>query len=123
VPNYSAKLLFQFTRATRAATKRRVLCEERIVAFKARNATAALARAKRLGRAAEHRYFAADRQSVSFQFLGVMELLDLVAADSGEVWYELIERVEPERRRARFVPPARTLQAFSDSRPRKHLRV
>ena len=53
---YSAKLLFQFRRVAQGRARKRVLCEERVVSFKAPHRKAALARAKRLGRAGEHDY-------------------------------------------------------------------
>jgi hypothetical protein len=50
-----------------------VLCEERVLAFKAMHPAAALKRAKKLGGSAEHDYQASGGH-VFFEFLGVMEL-------------------------------------------------
>lgn len=94
---YAAKLLFQF-HVTGDRGKRR-LCEERIINFQARSPREALARAKRRGKAGEHAYKNADGEKVSFELVGVVDLMSLgIEADADEVWYEIQKR------------PARTLR-------------
>jgi len=119
VLDYSAKLLFQFKRVVRGRLRKRVLCEERVVAFKAPHPQAALARAKKLGRTAEHGFDASGAR-VYFEFLGVVELRDMtVVAADGEVWYEIVERVQPRKRLRNFVPPESQLEALRKDVPKR----
>ena len=117
--DYSAKLLFQFKRIVRGRPRKRVLCEERVVTFKAPHPQAALARAKKRGRAAEHD-FEANGARVYFEFLGVIELRDMTGyADDGEVWYEFMERVHPRKHLRQFVPPESQLEALRKDVPKR----
>jgi hypothetical protein len=113
---FAAKLLFAWDPEPDGIRRRRRLCEERIVTFEARSTRAALARAEAWGRRStfEHRY---TRAVARFQFLGVLDLMELgLECEPGEVWYELRRRVRPRERRSHLVPPKRTLQAFKDER-------
>ena len=107
---YSAKLLFHFRCVRDGRAKRRVLCEERIVTFQAPHPKAAVLRARKLGRAAEHHYVAADGGRVFFQFLGVLDLRDMTGAEEGEVWYEFTRRLDPLKRLRRLVPAEAQLE-------------
>jgi hypothetical protein len=116
---YSAKLLFQFRRVAQGRARKRVLCEERVVSFKAPHRKAALARAKRLGRAGEHDYDA-EGGHIFFEFLGVMELRDMtIVADEGEVWYEFVERLQPRQRLKALVPLESKLEALRMNVPKR----
>jgi hypothetical protein len=91
----------------------RRICEERIIAFFAPNAHAALREAKRRGRAAQHRYKNNDGNPVRFEFIGVLELLRIdPVCKEDEVWYDITERVRPMERRASIIPPESRLSAI-----------
>lgn len=96
-----------------AANKRRT-CEERIVHFDASTAKDALRYAKRYGRDEQHSYKNSNGGKVFFEFVGVLELLQLGAeCGPNEVWYELTELLTPMERRRRLVPPDRKLNALA----------
>jgi len=57
-----------------------------------------------------------------FEFVGIQELIDLLIEDPGEVWWDLMERLEPMERRSRLVPRKRDLAAFAKT-PRKRVRL
>jgi hypothetical protein len=115
---YSAKLLFQF-RVVRAGTSaRRRLCEERIVSLEASGPAAALAKAKKTGRSGEHDYRSANGGHVFFEFLGIIELIEM-PDDGGEVWYEFVERLDPEKRLGALLPPEANLAAVRSDLPRR----
>jgi hypothetical protein len=110
---YSAKLLFQFRVDLGADTGKRRLCEERLITFHARSARAALAVAKRKGKQSEHDYANGEGNRVYFEFVGVMELVELgVECDADEVWYDIRERLLPMERRGKLVPPEDQLCAL-----------
>jgi hypothetical protein len=107
---YAAKLLFQFRVLVDGDPGIRRLCEERIITFHARGGRAALAEASRQGEAGQHRYRNSDGNSVSFDFVGVLDLLELgMECEPNEVWYDIVERVHPMERRARLIPPSSRL--------------
>lgn len=109
---FSARLLFQFRVVANDAPKRR-LCEERIITFTATHARAALAEAKRRGKASRHAYKNTRGDRVVFELVGVMELLCLdPACDADEVWFRIVERITPMERRKALIPPERQLNAI-----------
>jgi hypothetical protein len=100
---FAAKLLFQF-RILKSSFKLRT-CEERIICFECDDYPKALAYAKRYGEKAAFEYRNSDRQKVAFEFVGVMDLLELgIECQSEEVWYEIHDRIRPMERRAKFIP-------------------
>ena len=110
---YSALLLFQFRVMVRGNPGKRRICEERIVHFRASSARRALAVAKRKGRAAQHTYLNSDGHKVYFEFVGVMDLRHLGSeCEEDEVWYDIVERLLPKERKARWIPPERELDAI-----------
>jgi len=111
-PFYAAKLLFQYRVVIDGSSGIRRICEERIVRFQAPNGKQALRDAKRRGRAAQHRGRNTDGNMVYFEFVGVLELIRLLEADSEEVWYEIVERVSPMERRSKLVPSSNRLSAI-----------
>jgi Domain of unknown function (DUF4288) len=116
---FSAKLLFQFRVDLGINTGKRRLCEERIVTFLSRSAKHALSIAKRKGKQAEYNYENSDGNKVYFEFIGVMELLELgceCAAD--EDWYDICERLSPLERRARLIPLEDQLSAIRNQQTR-----
>jgi hypothetical protein len=105
---FAAKLLFQYQGIGRRLTATRRICEERIVHFRARNATEAFRIANQRGRVATNRY-----EGTHIAFIGILELLCLgIECDKDEVWYEIVERVRPLERRKRLIPPKHKLCAF-----------
>ena len=48
---------------------------------------------------------------MNFEFVGVMELLLLEAADD-EVWYDIKRMVSPRERRGQLLLPGRSMHAF-----------
>ncbi|MEW6302248.1 MAG: DUF4288 domain-containing protein [Verrucomicrobiota bacterium] len=107
---YAAKLLFQFR--VESEGKRR-LCEERIILVPARSGKAALTKAKRHAKASEFSYKNSDARRVHFEFIGVMDLLHLgPECEPGEVWYDIVEYVQPMERRKKLLPPESKLNAI-----------
>jgi hypothetical protein len=110
---YAAKLLFQFRVVSNGMSNRRRLCEERIILINARNAKAALTAAKKRGSQGEHDYENSAGGRVFFEFVGVMDLLELgIECSQGEVWYDIVERLEPKERRGQLVPKEARLSSI-----------
>jgi hypothetical protein len=110
---YTAKLLFQFRVTVAGSDGKRRLCEERFIMFQAPSARKALQHAKRRGREGQHAYKNSADNTVRFEFVGVMELLELGSeCGEDEVWYEIKQLLTPRERKQLFIPPERTLHAF-----------
>ena len=93
------------------------MCEERIINFKARSPREALRLAKLRGKRGEHAYKNTDGNKVSFQFVGVLDLMSLgIECEAEEVWYDIRERLLPMERRARILPKDRHLLARLNGR-------
>jgi hypothetical protein len=111
---YSAKLLFQFRVVVPGQQGKRRVCEDRIIVLNARSAKQALAKAKRAGANAEFDYINDQGNPVYFEFVGVMDLLELgIECSHGEVWYDIVERLLPFERRATLIPPEDQLSAIN----------
>ena len=109
---FSTKLLFEWVPSV---PPKRCLCEERLVTFRAHSSRDALAKAKRLGRQGEFTYREQDGGRGRFQFLGILDLMELgVEAGANEVWWDVYQRLEPSRRRTKLLPPERRLRIFTD---------
>lgn len=116
---YSAKLLFQWRPVRNGKSRKRRVCEERIVTFPARSPKSALSKAKRIGRSEEFTD-SRDGADIFFEFVGVLELMDVsISYDEGEVWWELVERVQPSERRASLIPPEHELEALRKDLPNR----
>jgi hypothetical protein len=110
---YSAMLLFQFRVVVDGDSGKRRTCEERIILLEARSARLALAQAKREGRGAQYSYLNSDGNWVYFEFVGVMELLQLgPECGEGEVWYEIRERLLPMERKQELLKAEQELCAI-----------
>ena len=106
---YSAKLLFQFRVDDKLEGDSRT-CEERIITFMAPSAEVALIYAKEKGRDAVTDYANEEGQSVYFEFVGVLDLLELgIECEPEEVWYDVVERHLPIT-----VPDESELNAFRE---------
>lgn len=110
---YAAKLFFQFRVIVPGEQSKQRTCEERIIVMNAATAQAALAHAKRKGKEGQHSYVNSDGNRVRFEFIGVMEMIDLGSeCGDDEVWYEIKSRMEPSERKNRFIPPESELRAI-----------
>jgi len=113
VKRYSAKLFFEFRVLINGIVGKRRTCEERIVVIEVASARNALLLAKRIGKQAEHRYDNSEGNPVSFEFVGIMDLLELgPECAENEVWYEIVQRVLPSERRSNFIPAESALNAI-----------
>ena len=116
---YAAKLLFQFRVTVAGDSGKRRTCEERIIVLNARSAAQALVQAKRCGGSNQYRYKNSDDNPVHFEFVGVMDLLELgPECAAGEVWYDIVTRVRPMERRKKLIPPESELNAVRHRRTR-----
>lgn len=110
---YSAKLLFQFRVIINGDSGKRRTCEERIVLLKALSAKQALMKAQRKGKGSEHNYQNDDGNPVHFEFVGVLDLLELgLECDEDEVWYDIVDRLLQSERRDKLIPPESQLSAI-----------
>jgi hypothetical protein len=102
---YGAKLLFQFRVTIDGSVGRRRICEEQIINFRARSPGDALRGAKRRGKQREFSYTNFDGNPVAFQFVGVLDLMELgISSDRDEVWYDFRDRLQPMERRDKIIP-------------------
>lgn len=109
---YAAKLLFQWRPVKNGVSRKRRVCEERIVIFPAKSDGVALLKAKKLGHKGQ---FVEQKNNgaVHFEFVGVLELKDITLGYSeGEVWYEILEMKQPMERRRKIIPKETTLDAL-----------
>jgi len=88
-------------------------CEERIVVITAKNATSALRKAKAYGKREEFDLTAEAGNPIHFEFVGVMDLLELgVESQADEVWYDIVTRKQPSERRDKLIPQEGQLNAI-----------
>lgn len=120
---YSAKLLFQWRPVRNGNSRKRRVCEVRIVTYQAASATSALKKAKKIGKDEEYTEKKTDGE-IAFEFVGVMELKEISTAFSeGEVWSELVEMVEPMERQKQLIPDESVLDAMRKIAPSKRGRL
>jgi hypothetical protein len=111
---YAAKLLFEFFILTGGKPGVRRLCEERLVLVQAPSARSALRAARQDGRASEYRS-ANGGSPLHFRLVGVLDLLHLGAeCRANEVWYDIVQRVQPMERRSAILPPESRLNAIRE---------
>lgn len=104
---YSAKLLFQFRIDAPSVGESR-LCEERIVTYSAASADVAYRTANEKGEASVYDYKNDEAKTVYFEFVGVLDLLELgLECDPEAVWYDIVEHELPVK-----VPEKTELGAF-----------
>ena len=113
LPRFAAKLLFQFRAVKNGASDTMRLCEERFVVFRAPDARKALAMARRRGKSEQYRYRNDEGAIVHFEFVGIMDLLDLdPQCDEDEVWYTLSMRKLPMERADDLLLPESRFRAL-----------
>ena len=109
---YSAKMLFQWRPVRNGISRKRRICEKRIVTFSASNAEEALKRVTKIGKSEEYTEQKPNGK-VYFEFIGVLELKDITLNYSdGEVWSEIKEMVEPMERKDKIIPKKHELDAL-----------
>ena len=114
---FAAKLLFQFRVVVDGESGVMRLCEERILLLRAPTAREALAAAKRRGKRAQHRYTNDAGNAVFFEFVGLMDLLELgVECEEDKVWYTITQRKLPMERAAAILPAESELCAIRNSK-------
>ena len=112
---FAAQLLFKFE-VIGSPAKRKCICEERIVVIKARTARAAYREAMSKGQRSQHSYKNDSNQTVSLQFVGVLELLKLdPILSEDEVWFEIKELDMALLYAGRMIPTVDTLSAIVES--------
>ncbi|MEN6626024.1 MAG: DUF4288 domain-containing protein [Candidatus Sumerlaeia bacterium] len=92
---FSAKLLFAYRCEDFEQSIR--LCEERIVTFNARSPRHALQVARSKGRKARLKYKNDAGGQVYFEFIGIMDMVELFC-EPDEVWYDIRRRRVPLER-------------------------
>ena len=92
---YAANLLFEYR--IKEAPSPRPLCERRIVVLNASSDRDAIRRAKKRGKQSEYSYRNADGQTVQIRFVGLIDVIDLVACEADEVYYSLQRMSNPAR--------------------------
>lgn len=114
---YSAKLLFQWRVDVDGDSGVMRLCEERLVLIHAPDARKALALAKRKGKSAAFKCRNDFGDPLFFEFVGVLDLLQLGAeCDEDEVWYDIVRRKLPMERAADILPHESELCAIRNER-------
>ena len=109
---YSAKLLFQWRPVRKGVSRKRRVCEERIIVIEAVSAREALKKVKKIGKKEEYNE-TNDGIKIFFEFIGVQELKDIsLSFSDGEVWYELREMVNPMERKSKLIPKENKLDAL-----------
>lgn len=102
---WAAKLLFQYRVLRNGRSLKRRVCEERIVVFDSSSAGQAYRHAEKLGRSDRRSYRNNAGEPVMFEFVGIMDLLELgIETEPGEAWYEITERLRPMERRKALIP-------------------
>lgn len=111
---YSTKVLFQHRIVINGDSGKRRLTEERIVLIYARTADSAYKQAISYCQDAEFRSTNEDGNPWYFEFVGILDLLELGAeSDENEVWYDVRERILPMERKSVLIPNKKDLNAFS----------
>jgi len=110
---YAAKLLFQFRVDLGSDSGKRRICEERIVNFTAKSAQEAYKIAQKMGENAESDYLNDEGNPVYFEFIGIMELLDISSeCEESEVWYDIYEKLLSMENKKKLIPPKKGLNVF-----------
>jgi hypothetical protein len=124
---FAATLLFQFRVVIRGDSGIRRVCEKRVINFVAQGGRQALSKARKAGRAAEYRYKNLSGYPVHFEFVGLLDLMELgMECGPNEVWYDIITMERPMERRTKLIPRVSKLSAIRflrQGRPNKRLQL
>ena len=102
VRQFTANLLFTYT--VRGRSRKRTLCESRLVLVSARSVPAAIAAARRYGSKEATSYLNPDGELFEFKFVGLIDLIDRTYLEPIEVWYSLFVSKNP---RGKLKPDSR----------------
>lgn len=106
---FAAKLLFQ-CRVAEGKSRKRRLCEERIINFTANGPRDAVRRTRQIAKKAEHDYIGGNGDRVFWEFVGIVDIQELSPQpDEYEVWTELKRMMTPMERRDSLLPTEETL--------------
>lgn len=122
---YAAKLLFQWNPIIDGKQRVKRVCQECIFTFEARGDKSALAKAKQIGKSQNAMDLFGSVQ-VSYEFVGVLELICLMIddkEDDQESWYEIIERHTRNGSLKHLIPEENDLYVFKNINPRGRLKV
>jgi len=108
---FAAMMLFQFRTITNGISNKRRVCEERVILFNAISPEDALIMAKDRGSEEEFSY-PFNKGEVFFEFVGIKELVSIDALENDEVWYKLVEKVEPMEHKDKIIPNENDLDAL-----------
>jgi hypothetical protein len=114
---YAAKLLFIYDPDPVTGSRSRRLREEQIVGFQARSASAAVTRAKAIGRAGQL-HFDSGHQ---LRFAEVLQCMDLEFQDPSEGWYKFRRPSNPDQWARKAIPPESSLYVFTDKSQRRRV--
>jgi hypothetical protein len=90
---FTANLLFRYT--VRGCSRKRTLCESRLIVLSARSVSAAISAARRYGKSHSLSYFNPDGDLFKLEFIGVTDLIDLTYLNDNEVWYSMFVSRNP----------------------------
>lgn len=120
---YAALMLFQFRTDNKGVINKRRVCEERIIIFEADDSEIAHKMAEMRGLEEEHSY-SDNGINVFFEFVGIIELIELgECLDKDEVWWRMVEKVNPMENRDKLIPEKCELLVFNQNRGKKRLTV
>ncbi len=113
---FAALLLFQFRVVKNGKSNKKRICEERIIHLYSETPEIAFHRAQEKGNYEEFDY-EDDGCHIFFEFVGIVELVDLAVINSDEeVWSRLIEKVCPIERKDQLIPDISKLSVFRSSK-------
>ena len=102
---FTANLLFRY--GVRGRSRRRALCESRLIVINARSAASAIAAAKRQGKSYATSYFNPGGDLFELEFVGLIDLVELTHLGPNEVWYSMFVSRNPQGK----LKPASSFQA------------
>ncbi len=110
---FAAKLLFQYRVTVGGENNKRRTCEERIINVSASDPDEALIKVKDYAKSEEHKYKNNEGNRVSFEFVGILDMMHLGSeAEAEEVWYEIKEYLTPKERKGKLMPKEKDLNVF-----------
>jgi hypothetical protein len=110
---YAVLLLFQYRVVVNDVASRRRIVEKRPIHLNAASPAAALRQARKNARREQFDGENTDGIPDSFEFLGVLDLLQSgIESDEATVWWDVGEVVEPLERREKILPTDNDLITF-----------
>lgn len=102
---FSAKLLFQYKILfSKSKFNKMRTCEERIIILKANDLKSAISKANHRGKKANYTYFNNDGNKVSFEFIGIRDMIHLgLEVEKDEVWYDIKQYLLPSERKDKLI--------------------